>query len=234
MPIALIISGLPRYVKTCFPNINECLIKPNNPDVFIHTWNDLDGTLNYPIAELYKPVAMKAENQKKWSNSKMNLDRMMAGHARSYARDKFVEMLYSSWYSTQQANLLKEQHRLHHDLKYDYVIRARFDLYFSRAVRCADYDPNIINLSNKWLPDTEMADDGFAFASDALMSTYCGGFNMLEHVQNLRHQKDGVFCGETLVYEICRMANIKHAKITNLTCDNVSHLVANGTVVSVD
>jgi hypothetical protein len=104
MKIALLISGLPRWVEKGFENINRTLVQPNNPDIFIHTWNDLDGTLNYPINELYKPKVLKSENQKKWTNSHMNLDRMMASHARSYARDKFVEMLYSSWYSIQQAN----------------------------------------------------------------------------------------------------------------------------------
>lgn len=226
--IALIISGLPRYIEKSFSNIEWALIKPNNPDIFIHTWNDLDGSLNYPIAELYKPKVLKSENQKTWINSYMNLERIMASHARSYHRNKFVEMLYSSWYSTQQANLIKEQYRLENNLVYDQVIRARFDLYFSTPIDCKHFDPNILYVSNKWLPDHDMIDDRFAFASNSIMNTYCSGFNLLDNIQELRNTKDGIFCGETLVYEICNIFNIKNEKIVSLQCDNVSHLVAQG------
>lgn len=228
--IALIISGLPRYVAKSFPNIEWALIKPNNPDVFIHTWNDTDGSLNYPIAELYKPKILKAENQKIWINSQMELSRMMASHARSYHRHKFVEMLYSSWYSTQQANLLKEQYRLENDMVYDYVIRARFDLHFSTPIDCRHFNPNILHVSNKWLPDHDMVDDRFAFASNSIMNIYSGGFNLLDFIQESRNQKDGIFCGETLVYEVCQSFNIHHEKIVSLQCDNVSHLVAQGKI----
>lgn len=226
--VALLISGLPRYVEKSFPNIQRMIIEPNNPDVFIHTWNDLDGSLNYPIRKLYQPKILKAENQKNWINRHMNLDRMMASHARSYHRDKFVEMLYSSWYSTQQANLLKEQYRLQHNIRYTHVIRCRFDLHFSTPIDCIHFNPNVLHVSNKWLPEEEMVDDRFGFASNEIMNLYCSGFNLLDYVQSLRDKKDGIFCGETLVYEICRIFGIHYEKIAALTCDNVSHLVAKG------
>jgi hypothetical protein len=230
MKVALLISGLPRWVEKGFDNINKTLIAPNDPDIFIHTWNDLDGTLNYPINELYKPKLLKSENQKTWVNTHLELDRMMASHARSYARDKFVEMLYSSWYSIQQANLLKEQYRLENNIKYDYVIRGRFDLYFHQEIVCKNYPSNMLNISNKWLPDLEMTDDRFAFASNEIMNVYASGFNFLDVIQNKRNTIDGIFCGETLVYEVIQIANIKVNKINNLTCDNLSHLIAKGAV----
>lgn len=230
MRTALIISGLPRYVEKSFPNINQCLIEPNNPDIFIHTWKDADGTLNYPIAELYRPKMLKAEMQKTWRHTAWDLDRMMKSHARSYHRDKFVEMLYSSWYSIQQSNMLKEEYRLKNDIVYDCVIRARFDIHFNRPVVVTRYNQNILNVSNKWLPDHDMTDDRFAFASNAIMNAYCGGFNMMDAVALRRNKMDGIYCGETLVYEICRMFDIKSEKIADLTCNNVSHMVSQGLI----
>lgn len=38
MKTAVIISGQPRNVQENFHNINEFILKPNNPDVFIHSW----------------------------------------------------------------------------------------------------------------------------------------------------------------------------------------------------
>lgn len=230
MKICLLISGLPRYVEKSYPNILKSLIEPNDPDIFIHTWNDLDSTLNYPIIDFYKPKAIKSENQKTWINSNMNLDRMMASHARSYARDKFVEMLYSSWYSIQQSNLLKEQYRLENNISYDFAIRARFDIHYSKAVVCKNYDSNILHISNKWLPDKEMTDDRFAFGSNRLINSYCSGFNLLDFVHEMRHKKDGIFCGETLVYEMCRMFGMESRQISDLTCNNVSHMVSQGLI----
>ena len=230
MKTALLISGLPRNVEKAFPNIEEMVIKPNNPDIFIHTWNDLDGSCNYPIEELYKPISLVREDQKTWNNTHMQLDRMMKSHARSYHRDKFVEMLYSSWYSTQQANLIKEFYRLTHNIHYDCVIRCRFDLFFDAPIHCHQFNMNSLNISNKWLPDHDMVDDRFAFGSNAIMNAYCSGFNLLDKVQQKRESIDGIFCGETLVYEICHMLNISTNKIANLTCHNISHLISNGTI----
>lgn len=223
MKTCLLISGLPRQVERSFPNILESLIETNQPDIFIHTWNDLDGNLKSPIIELYKPKEIKIENQKSWINSNMNLDRMMASHGRSYTKEKFIEMIYSSWYSVQQANLLKEEYRLKHNIIYDYAIRARFDINYSKAIYCKDYDRNVLNISNKVLPDVEMVDDRFAFASNSIINAYCGIFNMLDYVQELRHDKDGIFCGETLVYEMCRMFGIRHQKINDLHCPHMNH-----------
>ncbi len=228
--VALLISGLPRYIEKGFPSISKCLIEPNNPDVFVHSWNDVDGTFNYPVGDLYKPKVIKTENQKPWIHTALDLNRMMAGHARSYHREKFVEMLYSSWYSIQQANLIKEEYRLKTDHTYDYVIRARFDIHYNKPVVVTEYDKNTMHISNKWLPDVEMTDDRFAFASNSIMNAYCSGFNLLDYVQNVRHGKDGVFCGETLVWEMCRLFSIPTQQIKDLTANNISHMASQGLI----
>lgn len=230
MKIGLLISGLPRYVEKGYHNILKSIIEPNDPDIFIHSWNDIDGTFNYPVVDLYKPKIIKTDNQKTWLNSNMNLDRMMASHAKSYAKDRFIEMLYSSWYSIQQSNLIKEEYRLKNNLEYDYIIRARFDIHYDMVIDCKKYDSNILHVSNKWLPDIEMIDDRFAFASENIMNAYCGGFNLLKLVQSYREKKDGIFCGETLVYEMCKMFNVSHKQINNLTCNNISHMAAQGLI----
>ncbi|MGI0058660.1 MAG: hypothetical protein ACREBJ_02730 [Nitrosotalea sp.] len=212
MKTALLISGLPRFVDQGFPSLRDAIIRPNSPDIFIHTWgNPGDQTLRGNLINMFNPNMLVIESPKIIHNTHMNLARMMVSHGRSYQRDKFVEMIYSMWYSIQQANLLKEQNRLEHNIQYDYVIRARFDITYTMAVDCQKYDSNIIYTASRPDLPVEMVDDRFAFASNSLMNIYCGGYNNIEYIFNMRDTKDGIFCGETILYELFKLYNIQHA-----------------------
>ncbi len=214
MKTALLISGLPRHIDQGFPSIRDALIRPNNPDVFIHTWgNPGDQNLRSKITSLFNPNMLVIENPKIINNTHMNLDRMMVSHGRSYRREKFVEMVYSMWYSLMQANMLKEHNRLEHNIHYDYIIRARFDITYTMAVDCSKYDPNIVHIASRPDLPVEMIDDRFAFASNSLMNIYCGGYNNIEYIFDMRDKKDGIFCGETILYEMFKLYNIPHVAL---------------------
>lgn len=216
MKTCVLISGLPRNVDNAFESINECLIKPNNADVFIHSWVDEQNNLKDRILQLYKPSDYTFESQKKFVNDYLDLSRMMVSHGRSYTRDRFVEMIYSSWYSNLQSNLIKESFRLKNNIEYDYVIRARFDITYNKPVICSEYNPNILHIANRYHLPEEMIDDRFAFSSNKIMNLYCGGFNLIEYIHSLRHNLDGIFCGETMVYEMVKFYNIEHSIINDL------------------
>jgi hypothetical protein len=222
--VALLFSGLPRCLERGFENIHNSLIKPNNPDIFIHTWGDPgDPRLRSSITNLYKPNMLVIEPPKIIHNTHINLDRMMASHGRSYKRDKFVEMTYSMWYSMLQANLLKEHNRLEHNIYYDYVIRARFDINYTKAVNVEQYDRNIIHTADRPDLPPEMVDDRFGFASNELMNIYCGGFNLIETIFSKRDKLDGIFCGETICYEMFKLFDIKHTCIPGLAAIHLNH-----------
>jgi hypothetical protein len=220
MRIALCISGLPRNVDNGYQNILNNLIIPNNPDIFIHTWGE-DENLKNRVIELYQPKLITFEPQRIFVNDSLELERMMLSHGRSYTREKFVEMIYSSWYSVQASNTLKEGYRLANNIVYDYVIRARFDINYSIELNCAHYDRNSVYICNRELPDHDMADDRFAFGSNHNMNLYSSGFNFIDFICKLRDMKDGIFCGETLVYEMLTRNGIPYNKIHNLTCNRL-------------
>jgi hypothetical protein len=208
MKVCVLISGLPRQVRNCFNNINECLILPNEADVFIHSWiNDNDETINF-ISQNFKPKEFKYENQLKIVNDSLDFSRMLSTHAWAYTRERFVDMLYSSWYSALQVNLLKEKYRLENNINYDYVIRARFDIVYNRPVIVSQYNPNLLNVNIRHHLPPEMIDDRFAFASNDIMNLYYSGFTLFEHLYKIRKKIDSIFCGETIVYE-----TMKHFKI---------------------
>lgn len=224
MKTALLLSGLPRYIDEGFHSIRESLIKPNNPDIFIHTWGDPNNlSLKNKLTQLFRPNHMLIEPSKIIHNAHLNLDRMMVSHGRSYQRDKFVEMVYSMWYSILQCNLLKEQCRLEHNIHYDYVIRARFDITYTKAIHASQYDPNIVYTAERPDLPTEMVDDRFAISSNQLMNIYCGGFNIIDYIHSLRDKKDGIFCGETLLFELFNIYNISTQKISGLRCNHLNH-----------
>jgi len=224
MKTCLLISGLPRNIYAGFNNINQCLIEPNNADVFIHSWlnESEEKQKSRFILENFKPKRWLFETQKKFVDSHMELSRMMASHGRGYERNNFVTMVYSSWYSILQANLLKEQYRLENDIEYDYVIRARFDIAYNKPVICSSYHKDTLNISNRNLVPNkgplppEMVDDRFAFASNSIMNVYCNGFSMIDYLHNMRNKKDGIFCGETIVYEMSKMFDFSINTLDNL------------------
>lgn len=222
MATCLLISGLARHVEKSYDNIFESLIRPNNPDVFIHTWLDTaaEPALEGTITKLYNPKKIVCENLRTWKNSSLDMTRMMNSYAKPYIRDNFVNTFYSAWYSVQQANLLKEQYRLQNDLTYDYAIRARFDINYTQVINCSSYDKNILHVSDREVP-TEMIDDRFAFASNEIMNVYCNVFGLIDYVHALKDKRDGIFCGESLIYETCRIFGIPYQRINQLHCSHV-------------
>lgn len=217
----LLLSGLPRKVTECYSNIYETIIVPNNCDVFIHTWGDREDDVFRFVQENYQPKVMVVEKQKQFYNDKLDFELMLRTYAHAYDRHRFVEMLYSSWYSTLQANLLKEEYRLANSTEYNYVIRARFDIVYSKAVRVADYDSNQLNINFRGDLPNEMVDDKFSFASNSIMNLYASGFTLLESIYKKKYQLDQIFCGETLVYELMKIFNIPCNVINDITITKV-------------
>ena len=240
MKVALCLSGQPRFVQHAFPNIYKTLIEPNNADVFFHCWYDKEmvgkpyvnhhvNGWDYSSAKsqyedktdeillsLYKPKKYIFENQKTFIDTRLELDHIFESHAKPYAREYFVKMLYSSWYSINQSNLLKEEYRLENEIKYDFVIRARFDTTLNQVIDCRAFDNiNLYTDTRQNLPP-RMIEDWFAFGSNKIMNVYSGAFNYMEYFVDVSNQYDKIFCGETLVYETVKAFNIPHIRVPHL------------------
>jgi hypothetical protein len=217
MKIALCLSGLPRFYSEAYSFIYEALIEPNNADVFLHTWTN-DKCVESEIINMYKPKKYLIESQRKFENTDMDHNVMLSSYARYYTKENFTSMIYSSWYSVQQANLLKEQYRLENNFTYDYVIRARFDTIFNKKVKCEEYNSDVINISCRDLPVNDMIDDRFAFSSNNNMNIYSNIFGYIDFIYRKRMSMDGIFCGETLVYETLKIYDIKWQRADGLYC----------------
>jgi len=214
MKIALCMSGQARGVLKGWDGICANLLNPNAPDIFVHVWADEKGEQVQAIKDLYKPVAMVVEDQRHFVNSRTDVDRQRAKYPHGASRDDFVDRTYSMQYSILQANLVKERYRLEHDVHYDCVIRARFDLSFSRPIEGARFDMSVIHLLDKCIP--EMIDDRFALGPTHYMNLYSAGFCFYDNINLIRSSKDGIFCGETVLFEMLKACGVPYRFIPNL------------------
>lgn len=89
------------------------LIDSNNVDVFVHSWSK---NLEKEIIDLYSPENSVIENQKKYN---------IPNHVPGWDWRKHSH--YSRWSSTQIVVDLKRQHEKKNNIKYDFVMLARFD-----------------------------------------------------------------------------------------------------------
>ena len=214
MKIALCMSGQARGVVNAWPGICGNLMNPNTPDVFVHVWGSETDEQVKGIRDLYKPISMVVDDPRRFANSKIDVDRQRAKYPHGASRDDFVDRTYSLFYSLQQANLVKEKHRLANDIQYDYVMRARFDISFSRPIECASYDNSVIHLTDKCIP--EMIDDRFALGPTRLMNIYSSGFSFYDQINRIRSAGNGIFCAETILYELLRTFKVEYRFIPNL------------------
>jgi hypothetical protein len=240
MRVALCLSGQPRFVQQAFQNIYDNLIVPNDADVFFHCWYDQDlvgkdfvdyrengwdnsspkskyqDGVKESLIDLYKPKAFLFENQIKSTDTLVPLDAILQSHARHYNREYFVNMIYASWLSIMKSNTVKEQFRLANGINYDYVIRARFDSQVNRQIVCEKFDPNYLYTDTRPSLPARMIEDWFAFGSNQIMNVYSSAFNFIEYAVEESNKFDKIFCGETLVYEMVRMAKLQHIPIQGL------------------
>lgn len=133
MKTAICFYGQPRFLKLCFDKYFSKVINHYNPDIFVHTWfsEDKIGT-HYPtgstvnqtinldellirndtiteIQELYKPTRMKYE----WYDEEiMKLE---------------SSSVICQYYSQKMVKDIKKAYEIENNMKYDLIIRTRFD-----------------------------------------------------------------------------------------------------------
>jgi hypothetical protein len=209
---ALCFAGVPRFIEDTWPNIHRNLIVPNgNPDIFVHAWASNESEVA-KIRELYKPVELVYEPHRTFINPKLDMDRQLAKYGMP-PRDGFVNVTYSMWYSIMQSHLLKERHRLTNGINYDRVARCRFDITYDSPI-CFDNSPSdAVWLYARGIPD--MYADVFMVGPEKFANIFSTLFNSIDYVNAIRSKGDGIFCGETLLYEGLRLAGIPVSILPN-------------------
>lgn len=211
MRVAVCLSGQPRSVKETFPYIYNNIIKPNNADVFIHTYFDKDNlyiekthldrgscttdeTIVDTVLQLYKPKAYLVEKPKNFSkiNLKMTEFRLKSSRELNKHRNwtdeehikHIIKQIMSQYYSIYKSNELKENYANEHGFVYDYVIRLRFDLVPRQILICEHYNPNFIYYQAMGHPDNIIS-DWINFGSNLIMNIYSSIYLHFEYLNTL-------------------------------------------------
>lgn len=143
MKIALCISGQLRDYYNYYHNVFEKIINKYDVDVFLHTWNNDENTMEDAI-NVYKPVSYLIEDfsAEKVIYSDKFLEKnneWLKNVKGDIVKNKDVwnpnilgapQNVFSMHYSIFKANELKKQYELENNFKYDIVFRYRVDLEF--------------------------------------------------------------------------------------------------------
>ena len=213
MKIALCISGQPRYVRHCFPEIHNKFIKNHDTDVFFHCWyepakvgqkfeflvNDrrtghLEPDIDKVILDLYKPKLNIIEPQ-----INFNIDFLNGKHTGMIRPFSIPSM----WYSIKKANDLKTEYEALHNFKYDLVIRCRFDLVFDTYnIDIEKLDPTQLHVAGELNPTLN---DQCAISSSENIDWYSKMYDKLEYYSKIMNN---MVNEHTLTHHICKESKI--------------------------
>lgn len=162
MRVAVCFSGAIRSFKSCYPSIYKCILEPlNNPDVFIHAWSygdvkehmdnkeylthhKLQGdecSYDYVLKMLNPKKYIIEDYSKEWEDKIISgcngyeIIKDMNQHDRNYAINAM-----GMYYKIMKCNELKCMYEERNKVKYDLVIRLRFDFYWSDIIYPVMFD----------------------------------------------------------------------------------------------
>lgn len=179
MRTAVCFSGLLRPATfECIENIIESIVRPNNADVFIHTWNTNEphSILSDEVTqrEVYTYVLEKLSPKLFEIQEKIYFDPHKYPHSHDIPKLGLwaVSSLQSMFYSIMKANDLKKRYEKENNFKYDCVFRCRLDIKLTETYEAKKYDLNSIMTSTN--------SDILAFSNSNNMDHYSDLYNRLD------------------------------------------------------
>lgn len=235
MKVALCLSGQPRWAKQCFPLIKSNIIDQHDTDVFCQIWTPRDnfeykfsgdycerGWKDFKITEddvsdvinLYNPkvaTMMVSEEMFKVVPLGDTISKYYGGIAQDdrarFARKLVVSSL-GMYKGIFEANKIKEEYRLKTGTKYDYVIRARYDLIPNRPIRYDSMPDGHILYEELGQPDG-MISDWLNIGSNDVMNAYSDIYSNWQYLVEQSLNKRNAWCNELLISEIMEMFGIQ-------------------------
>jgi hypothetical protein len=201
--VALCFSGLPRFVRETHRYWKRCLLDVYQPDVFIHTWQNLDFDPNN-FWSLYQPKILSWEQPKKYDVS-LYTDRIWA--YRTVPQNQLAQ-----YTGIQKAIGLALDYQTNFGFEYDVIIRARFDwflqtveLELNNAVNVA-HTPGLSGHRFQFLDQEYLGiSDQFAYGSSTTMKTYA---QLVDWLPTLYQDYKVDFCGELFLKSHLLLHNI--------------------------
>ena len=192
MKIALCYSGLIRFYEESYQSQLNNLIIPNDCDIFIYTTNLVDHSSHIKDTSKFKHQVISVYNLKS------KLLKFYGSRVKKIKIDedkKKDKRLYGQAQQTlvHKCNELRKEYEKEMNIKYDYIIRIRFDLRINVPINIEKLvENNILNKLNdsifiyQWIrngqtiippkkikPKASKYFDGFAIGKSEVMEVYC-------------------------------------------------------------
>lgn len=211
MKIALCLSGQPRCFKEGFEYHKKNLLDKYDVTVFCHVWNspDIDELFN-----LYKPEATMIEES--LTNDLSKYTRVPPPQPNWKVKDP-ARAAWNLTYSLMKANQLKSDYEKFHNMKFDWVVRSRYDFALNVQIPFGELDNNKLYIPNcRMTTGRDFGNDQFAFSSSENMDKYSNTFNRIDEFYD---------AGVTMIGEEMMSANWKAESLIgdNLVYFNPNH-----------
>lgn len=186
MKVALCLSGQLRTFKSCFPAIKASILDPYTPDVYVCTDPNpkysgsigdgvSDGTFE-EMKELYKPECVVSVDNT-WFDSpstpKIDNNKLLNKKIDSCNLDRFLGDLLKRYHVGFWCKTWANQY----NIKYDVVIRARFDLEINGVLPIIQREGITIPVGQDWL---DGINDQLAWGDPESMFWY---LDMIKHIE---------------------------------------------------
>ena len=175
MKIALCLSGQPRCVKQGYEFVKRNILDGNDVAVFCHVWEAPEVV----DIEIYKPEAFMIE--KSLDNDLSKYTRVPPPQPNWKVKDP-ARSTYNQLYGILKANELKKVYEETNNMKFDWVIRSRFDFAINTKIPFAELDNTKLYIPNcRMTPARDFGNDQFAFSSSENMDKYSATFDFIDY-----------------------------------------------------
>ena len=181
MKIALCISGQPRMWEKGFDYHYENIIQDNDVTVFLHSW-EMPAEQMQKISEKYQAHSFITSpnptvDLSKYTNTPPSSPNWKVKDGRMST--------YAQLYAINQCMRTKREYEEYHNMKFDWVVRSRFDFAINVQIPFEELDASKLYIPNcRMTPDRDFGNDQFAFSSSENMDKYADAYNHIDNFYN--------------------------------------------------
>jgi len=211
MKIALCLSGQPRAFNQGYEFVHKNLLKDNDVKVFIHTWES--GQAHEAIIK-YEAKTWQVENA--LTNDLSKYTNVPPPQPNWKVKDP-ARSTWNQLYGVMKCNWLKSTYESYNEMKFDWVIRSRFDFALNTTIDFKHLDNTKLYIPNcRMTPARDFGNDQFAFSSSENMDKYADTYNHLDRFYD---------SGIQMMCEDMMSANWKQHNLVgeNLVYCNINH-----------
>lgn len=186
MKVALCLSGHLRSYDKAFQSLRASILEVCNPDVFIFTYDKI----GFDKSDRGDSHLINKNTDQNHLNQLYHFKKILIEKIKVFDTKKYLSRLGSGvrnpstipgmYNGIKKANDLKSEYEQEHNFKYDLVIRARFDSYFTNQLDQNEFGQINSGILFPNFGSYSGLNDQFFFGNSDNMNTICNTYNHLD------------------------------------------------------